>query len=306
MAWCEANEVSYLFGLPKNQRLLKVIGKQQQEAKVAFEQTGQASRVFYDFEWRTKKSWSRLRRVVAKAEHLAKGANPRFVVTNLPVSEFDARTLYEGKYCARGEMENRIKKQQLCLFAERTSCATLRANQLRLCLDWMNRGTQKTVLTPGRNEKRYLAGAANFRTGRVTWVLGTRKSAILFLLLLWKLHEEYPQAKKIHLILDNYSIHSATEVLSSLETKVGRRFQLHFLPPYCPQHNAIERIWLDLHANVTRNHRCRSMAELLRNVRDYLNRRNRQTRRQPLKVLAKPDRPKKTRKNYRHESRTAI
>ena len=176
----------------------------------------------------------------------------------------------------------------------------------KIGLDWMNRGTQKTVLTPGRNEKRYLAGAANFRTGRVTWVLGARKSAILFLLLLWKLHEEYPDAKKIHLILDNYSIHSATEVLSSLETQVGRRFQLHFLPPYCPQHNAIERIWLDLHANVTRNHRCRSMAELLRNVRDYLNRRNRQSRRQPLKVLANPDCPKKTRKNYRHESRTAI
>ena len=132
MTWCEANDVSYLFGLPKNQRLLKVIGQQQHEARVLFEQTGQASRVFHDFEWRPQTSWSRSRRVIAKAEHLAKGANPRFVVTNLPASECDARTVYEEKYCARGEMENRIKEQQLCLFADRTSCATLRANQLRL------------------------------------------------------------------------------------------------------------------------------------------------------------------------------
>lgn len=132
MTWCEANDVSYLFGLSKNSRLLKVIGKQLQEAKVAFEQTGQAARVFHDFEWRTKKSWYCSRRVIAKAEHLAKGPNPRFVVTNLPSSEFDARTTYEEKYCARGEMENRIKEQQLCLFADRTSCATMRANQLRL------------------------------------------------------------------------------------------------------------------------------------------------------------------------------
>lgn len=176
----------------------------------------------------------------------------------------------------------------------------------KIGLDWMNRGVQKTVLTPGKNEKRYLAGAANSRTGRVTWVLGHRKSAILFLLLLWKLHEEYPDAKIIHVILDNYSIHSSAEVQSSLETEVGRRFRLHFLPPYCPQHNPIERIWLDLHANVTRNHRCRSMTDLLRNVRDYLNRRNRQQRRQPLKVLAKPDPTKKTRQIRRHESCTVI
>ena len=88
--------------------------------------------MFHDFEWRTKNSWHRSRCVIAKAEHLAKGANPRFVVTNLHATEFDARTIYEDKYCARGEMENRIKEQQLCLFADRTSCATMRANQLRL------------------------------------------------------------------------------------------------------------------------------------------------------------------------------
>jgi hypothetical protein len=110
------------------------LGKELHEAKLQFEATGQASRVFKEFTYRTRKSWSRERRVVGKAEHLSKGANPRFVVTSLSAEEFDARTLYENLYCARGEMENRIKEQQLCLFADRTSCATMRANQLRLWL----------------------------------------------------------------------------------------------------------------------------------------------------------------------------
>ena len=90
--------------------------------------------MFKDFTYRTRKSWSRERRVVGKAEHLAQGANPRFVVTSLAAERFDARALYEDLYCARGEMENRIKEQQLCLFADRTSCQTMRANQLRLWL----------------------------------------------------------------------------------------------------------------------------------------------------------------------------
>ena len=132
MCWCEANQVRYVFGLAKNTRLLKVIGREQHEAKQAFEQSGQASRVFADFTYRTKKSWSTERRVVGKAEHLSKGANPRFIVTNIPALERAAKELYERDYCARGEMENRIKEQQLCLFADRTSCRTLRANQLRL------------------------------------------------------------------------------------------------------------------------------------------------------------------------------
>ncbi len=88
--------------------------------------------MFKDFEYRTHKSWRRARRVVGKAEHLAKGANPRFVVTSLPPEAFDAKTLYEQEYCARGEMENRIKEQQLMMFADRTSCETMRANQVRL------------------------------------------------------------------------------------------------------------------------------------------------------------------------------
>ena len=104
------------------------------EAKLQFAATGQAARVFKDFTYQTRKSWSRARRVLGKAEHLAKGSNPRFIVTSLSAEQFDARTLYEDVYCARGEMENRIKEQQMCLFADRTSCATMRANQLRLWL----------------------------------------------------------------------------------------------------------------------------------------------------------------------------
>jgi hypothetical protein len=126
--------VDYLFGLAKNARLTRILGKELHEAKMQFEATGQPSRVFKDFAYQTRKSWSRERRVVGKAEHLAKGSNPRFVVTSLSAEEVDARTLYEERYCARGEMENRIKEQQLCLFADRTSCATMRANQLRLWL----------------------------------------------------------------------------------------------------------------------------------------------------------------------------
>jgi len=134
MWWCEENRVDYLLGLAKNARLQRILGKELYEAKRQFEATGQASRVFKDFTYQTRKSWCRERRVVGKAEHLAKGSNPRFVVTSLSAEELDARGLYEDVYCARGEMENRIKEQQLCLFADRTSCATMRANQLRLWL----------------------------------------------------------------------------------------------------------------------------------------------------------------------------
>jgi hypothetical protein len=132
MSWCEDNEVGYVFGLAKNQRLLKIIGKQLHEAKLQYEQTKEASRVFSEFTYKTKKSWKRERRVVAKAEHLEKGANPRFVVTNLSAEQFPMRELYEKLYCGRGEMENRIKEQQLGLFADRTSTELMRSNQLRL------------------------------------------------------------------------------------------------------------------------------------------------------------------------------
>jgi hypothetical protein len=132
MRWCEANGVDYLLGLAKNDRLKRILGKELHEAKQQFEATGHAARVFKDFTYQTCKSWSRSRRVVGKAEHLSKGANPRFVVTSLSSEQFDARTLYEEEYCGRGEMENRIKEQQLYLFADRTSASSMRANQLRL------------------------------------------------------------------------------------------------------------------------------------------------------------------------------
>jgi hypothetical protein len=134
MRWCEAHDVDFLFGLAKNQRLLRIVGQELQQAKEQYEQTRQSARVFKDFEYRTHQSWSRTRRVVGKAEHLAKGSNPRFVVTSLSMAAFDGRTLYEQEYCARGDMENRIKEQQLWLFADRTSCETMRANQVRLYL----------------------------------------------------------------------------------------------------------------------------------------------------------------------------
>jgi hypothetical protein len=136
MRWCEQNRVDYLIGQAKNKRLLRMIGKPMHEAKQMCEQTGHAARVFTDLDYRTRKSWSRSRRVVAKAEHLPgiRGENPRFVVTSLRAEDLAAQTLYEDHYCARGDMENRIKEQQLDLFADRTSCATMRANQIRLAL----------------------------------------------------------------------------------------------------------------------------------------------------------------------------
>lgn len=134
MLWCEGNNVGYVLGLAKNERLKREIAVEIGQAKKIYEETGQPARVFKDFAYQTLKSWSRARRVVGKAEYLAKGENPRFVATSLSSDEFDAKTLYEEQYCARGDMENRIKEQQLCLFADRTSAATMRANQLRLWL----------------------------------------------------------------------------------------------------------------------------------------------------------------------------
>jgi hypothetical protein len=132
MAWCEANGVDYVFGRARNERLVGAIAADLAAAEAeSLAQSGPARR-FADFTWRTLDSWSRERRVVAKAEHLPKGANPRLVVTSLPASAIAARALYEDVYGARGEVENRIKEQQLDLFADRTSAATMRANQLRL------------------------------------------------------------------------------------------------------------------------------------------------------------------------------
>jgi len=131
MVWCEQHQVDYVLGLAKNERLKVEIAPQLQQAAAAYAATGQAARVFKEFTYQTRESWSRARRVIAKAEHLEKGANPRFVVTSLSPPAWEARALYEELYCARGEMENRIK-EQLWLFADRTSTAWLRSNQVRL------------------------------------------------------------------------------------------------------------------------------------------------------------------------------
>lgn len=132
MAWCEAHQVDYAFGLAKNPRLIRDIESQLEQAQQKYERTQKPARLFTEFQYQTLETWSRARRVVAKAEYLAKGSNPRFVVTSLSPREAKARDLYEKIYCARGDLENRIKEQQLALFADRTSSSQMKANQLRL------------------------------------------------------------------------------------------------------------------------------------------------------------------------------
>jgi transposase len=144
--------------------------------------------------------------------------------------------------------------------------------------DWMNRGTQKEVPTPGRNAKRYLCGALDAATGLLAWVRGERKDSLLFGAMLRKLaNVTYPRAAAIHVVLDNFGIHDS-RISRAAVADLGGRVVLHFLPPYCPQANRVERVWLDLHANVTRNHRCADMDELMRAVSAYLIARNTRTR----------------------------
>jgi len=144
----------------------------------------------------------------------------------------------------------------------------------KIGFDWMLPGRQKVVVTPGKNVKRYLAGALDVRDRRMTWVSATHKRSGLFIDLLRRLERAYPQARRIHVIVDNYSIHSSRQ--TELALAAMPRIVLHFLPPYSPQFNPIERVWLDLHANVTRNHRCTTIEALMANVRDALQRRNRE------------------------------
>lgn len=134
MAWCEKHGVDYILGLARNSILVTAITDQMKKAGKGYAKTKKATRVFRDFRYKTQKTWSRKRRVVGKAEWLPKGPNPRFVVTTLSRDAYPAQALYEDLYCARGNMENRIKEQQLGLFADRTSTETMRANQLRLWL----------------------------------------------------------------------------------------------------------------------------------------------------------------------------
>jgi hypothetical protein len=182
MGWCEKHRVDYVFGLARNQRLRHAIGKQMHQAQQEHQRTGQAARGFADFSYRTRKSWSRSRRVVGKAEYLEKGENPRFVVTSLPAKAWPAQKLYEQLYCARGEMENRIK-EQLSLFSDRLSTETMRANQLRLYFSSLAyvlvhalrrlalRGTEWAQAQVGTLRLRLLKIAAQVRiTARRIWI----------------------------------------------------------------------------------------------------------------------------------------
>jgi hypothetical protein len=134
MSWCEQNAVDYVLGLARNARLVRSIGAELHAAAAESRERQRPARRFKELVYRTRRSWSCARRVVAKAEQTGDKANPRFIVTSLPIAQWPARALYEDCYCARGECENRIKEAQLDLFADRLSTATFRANQLRLWL----------------------------------------------------------------------------------------------------------------------------------------------------------------------------
>ncbi len=143
----------------------------------------------------------------------------------------------------------------------------------KIGFDWMLSGQQKEVVTPGQNVKRYLAGARDVRTGRIHWVAGVHKRSRLFIDLLKRLLRMYPSPRVTHVIVDNYVIHKSRQTQLALAGMP--RIQLHFLPPYSPSFNPIERVWLDMHAEVTRNHRCRTIDELMDEVDYYLKHRNR-------------------------------
>lgn len=147
----------------------------------------------------------------------------------------------------------------------------------RIGFDWMLPGTQRHVMTPGKNVKRYLAGAMDAQTDRLVWVKATRKNSRLFIELLKKLLRVYADKQVIHVILDNYTIHSSRQTRLWL-SEFGQKFRLHFLPPYCPDDNRIERkVWREMHANVTVNHRCRTIEQLMCEVVYYLMSHNRRT-----------------------------
>ena len=153
----------------------------------------------------------------------------------------------------------------------------------------MNRGAQKQVMTPGKNEKGYLTGTLDARDGTVLWVGSDRKNSELFVAMLKRLEQHYTLASKIHVILDNYGIHKSAEVEEALRSMP--RIRLLFLPPYCPDENRIERLWQDLHANVTRNPKHKTLRSLCAAVADYLDRVTPWTRRNnvvrpPMKMAA--------------------
>jgi len=180
-----------------------------------------------------------------------------------------------------------MSRRKRCLQAIRRLLAHLPADEVALWedeadidlnpkigYDWMLRGQQKETVTPGQNVKRYVAGALDAWTGRVVWVFGERKSSFLFTGLLWRLREVYAWARVIHVILDNAQVHDSRHTRQTL-AEMGGRVVLHFLPPYSPNDNRMEPVWRDMHDNVTRNHQCETIQELLRQVYYYLYRRSR-------------------------------
>lgn len=207
MAWCETNQVRYVLGLARNKRLQRALGKEMEEARTAHERSGKPARRFRDFRYKTRKSWSCERRVIGKAEYLPGKANPRFVVTNLTAREASAKRLYEQLYCARGDMENRIKEQQLGLFADRTSTATLRANQLRLYFS-----SFAYVLMQGLR-RLGLAGTAHAKAQSTTIRVKLLKIGARIRITVRKVwlsfSEAYPYAKDIAQILANLQRHPA-------------------------------------------------------------------------------------------------
>jgi transposase len=175
---------------------------------------------------------------------------------------------------------NNLSKHEVAVYADEVD---IHLNP-KIGFDWMLPGQQKEIVTPGKNVKRYLAGAKDVRTQRIHWVMGTRKRSSLFIELLRELLRAYPSAKVIHVVLDNYIIHKSRQTMLAVGSMP--RIRLHFLPPYCPSFNPIERVWLDLHAEVTRNHRCPTIEALVAEVEYYLKHRNRETSRASTRAVA--------------------
>jgi hypothetical protein len=201
MKWCERNGADYVFGLARNNRLAEIIADEMQVAGKRCQETGEAAREFKDFRYRTLKSWTRTRRVVGKAECLPKGENPRFVVTSLPASTIDSQTLYEKIYCARGDMENRIKEQQLWLFADRTSCHMMRANQLRLYFSsfaYILMHALRRLALRGTEHERAQCGTIRLKLLKIGALIriSVRRIRISF-------SEAYPYAKLFKHVLEN-------------------------------------------------------------------------------------------------------
>ena len=201
MQWCEAPGVGVVLGLARNRRLTRALGAAMHEARSVHGRTGKPARRFRDFTDRTRKSWSRERRVVGKAEYLSKGENPRFVVTNLSARKAAARRLYEKLYCARGEMENRIKEQPLDLFADRTSAHTMRANQLRLYFSsfaYVLRHALRRLGTEGKQFAR-----AQCSTLRLKLLKSTARVKITARRVWLSFSQTYPSAKTVTQVLAN-------------------------------------------------------------------------------------------------------